>query len=83
MKSIDKKAEIQYIEVTGKKGIARLHIGMIKDSVQILVGKPDKTDLRSNNHFTLEDWGYCIKENGLTDLRIEFEDGKLQSAQQD
>ena len=60
-----------------------LHTGMPRDSVQILVGKPDKVDLRSYGNFTLEDWGYKIKNNYVSDLDIEFQDGKLKSVRQD
>ena len=82
LKNLNKEAEIQYIEVKGKRGNVTLHTGMPKDSVQILVGKPDEVDLRSEGNTSFEDWGYKIKHGYLSDLDINFEDGKLKSARQ-
>jgi hypothetical protein len=74
----NQKAEVQYIEVKGKKGNVTLHTGMTKDSVRILVGKPDNVALRSYGN-ALEDWGYKIRNNYVPDLEINFEAGKLNS----
>ena len=74
--------EVQYIEVKGKKGNVTLHTGMTKDSVRILVGKPDNVELRSYGN-ALEDWGYKIRNNYMPDLEINFEAGKLKSLRQD
>lgn len=74
-------AEVQYIEVKGKKGNVTLHTGMTKDSVRILVGKPDNVELRSYGN-SLEDWGYKIRNNYVPDLEINFEAGKLKSLRQ-
>ena len=73
--------EVQYIEVKGKKGNVTLHTGMTKDSVRILVGKPDNVELRSYGN-ALEDWGYKIRNNYYPDLEINFEAGKLKSLRQ-
>ena len=73
--------EVQYIEVKGKKGNVTLHTGMTKDSVRILVGKPDNVELRSYGN-ALEDWGYKIRNNYVPDLEINFEAGKLKSLRQ-
>ena len=78
----NQEAEVQYIEVKGKKGNVTLHTGMSKDSVRILVGKPDKVELRPFNFSTLEEWGYKIKNNYITDLEISFEAGKLTSVRE-
>ncbi len=75
------EAAVQYIEVKGKKGNVTLHTGMTKDSVRILVGKPDNVELRSYGN-ALEDWGYKIKNNYMPDLEINFEAGKLKSLRQ-
>jgi len=75
------EAEVQYIEVKGKKGNVTLHTGMTKDSVRILVGKPDNVELRSYGN-ALEDWGYKIRNNYVPDLEINFEAGKLKSLRQ-
>jgi hypothetical protein len=74
-------AEVQYIEVKGKKGSVTLHTGMTKDSVRILVGKPDNVELRSYGN-ALEDWGYKIRNKYIPDLEINFEAGKLKSLRQ-
>ncbi len=37
-----------------------LHTGMPKDSVQILIGKPDKVSLDTYGNSTSESWGYKI-----------------------
>ena len=56
---------------------------MPKDSVKLLVGKPDEVDLREIGHTFYESWGYNIKDEYYPDLRIEFEDGKLEGLSQD
>ncbi|MBS0645301.1 MAG: hypothetical protein JSR97_01750 [Verrucomicrobia bacterium] len=80
--SANQDAEVQYIEVKGKKGNVTLHTGMTKDSVRLLVGKPDNVALRSYGN-ALEDWGYKIRNNYVPDLEINFEAGKLKSLRQD
>ena len=80
--SVNQEAEVQYIEVKGKKGNVTLHTGMSKDSVRILVGKPDEVELRSYGN-ALEDWGYKVRNNYVPDLEINFEAGKLKSLRQD
>jgi hypothetical protein len=77
----NQEGEVQYIEVKGKKGNVTLHTGMTKDSVRILVGKPDNVELRSYGN-ALEDWGYKIRNNYVPDLEINFEAGKLKSLRQ-
>jgi hypothetical protein len=77
----NKEAEVQYIEIKGKKGNVTLHTGMTKDSVRILLGKPDNVELRSYGN-ALEDWGYKIRNNYVPDLDINFEAGKLKSLRQ-
>ncbi|HKZ67816.1 MAG TPA: hypothetical protein VJ111_15730 [Chitinophagaceae bacterium] len=79
--SLSQESKVQYIEVKGKKGNVTLHTGMSKDSVRILVGKPDEVELRSYEN-ALEDWGYKIKNRYVSDLEINFEDGKLKSLRQ-
>ena len=61
----NQEAEVQYIEVKGKKGNVTLHTGMTKDSVRILVGKPDNVELRSYGN-ALEDWGYKIRNSSVS-----------------
>jgi hypothetical protein len=79
--NLNQEANVQYIEVRGRKGNVTLHTGMSKDSVRILLGKPDEVELRSYGN-ALEDWGYKIKNRYMSDLEINFEDGKLKSLRQ-
>lgn len=81
--NLNLEPEVQYVEVKGKKGKVTLHTGMPKDSVQTLVGKPDKVDLHSIGNTAYETWGYKLKNNYISDLDIEFKDGKLKSVRQD
>lgn len=82
LSDLNEEAEVQYIEVKGKKGNVTLHTGMPKDSVRTLVGKPDNVELRSYGN-ALEDWGYKIRNKYYPDLEINFEAGKLKSLRQD
>src|ERR1039457_4551151 len=41
----NKQRNIQSFELTTKKGIVKLHTYMSKDSVQILMGRPQSTDI--------------------------------------
>ena len=41
----NQEADVQYVEVKGKKGNVTLHTGMSKDSVKLLAGKPDKVNV--------------------------------------
>lgn len=76
------KTTIEYVEIRGKKGSVEVYIGMPKDSVRMLVGKPDGVDMRNTFGTTYEDWGYKINNRYSSDLDIHFEDGRLQSVQQ-
>ena len=69
-------------EVETKKGTVPLHLGMSKDSVIILMGKPDSHDSHSFGRMIVEDLGYNIKGNGYEDLTFHFENGKLESFRQ-
>jgi hypothetical protein len=81
--NLNRETEVQYIEVKGKKGNVTLHTGMTKDSVKILVGKPDEVNLDEigNTHF--EKWGYKLKNKYISDLDIDFKDGRLNGARQE
>jgi hypothetical protein len=73
---------VQYVEIRGKKGIVTVHTGMPKDSVKSMVGKPDQVDLRNIAGVPYEDWGYKIMNEYVSDLDLEFEDGKLKNVRQ-
>lgn len=79
---LNEETEIQYIEVKGKKGIVTLHTGMSKDSVKVLLGKPDEVNLMTVMNSTHESWGYKLKNKYVSDLDIEFIDGKLDGVRQ-
>ncbi len=82
LEDINSEAEVQYVEVKGKKGIVALYTGMSKDSVQILVGKPDEVRLNTYGNSTYEDWGYKINNKYVSDLDLDFENGKLKAVRQ-
>lgn len=82
--------EIQYVEVKGKKGNVTLHTGMSKDSVRILVGKPDAVSLYEIGNIHFEKWGYKITNKfgvptqyQIPDLNIDFKDGRLDGVRQE
>jgi hypothetical protein len=79
---VQEEIEVQYFDVKGKKGNVTLHTGISKDSVRILVGKPDEIDLRTILNSTHEDWGYKLKNEYVSDLDINFRDGKLEGVRQ-
>ena len=81
LSEVDEK--VTTVEITGKNGLVKLHTGMPKDSVKLLVGKPDEVDLRELGYTYYETWGYKIKSKYVPDLRIEFEDGRLEGLSQD
>lgn len=75
------KYNIQYIEVTGKNGPVTLHNYMPKDSVQILLGKPDKVFMQTYGvNLVHENWDYEINDDYRLDL--DFENGKLTNVNQ-
>lgn len=76
------ESKIQYIEIRGKKGDVILHTGMPKDSVKILIGKPDEVNLYSTGSTAYEKWGYKIRNQYISDLGIDFKDSKLESVRQ-
>jgi hypothetical protein len=80
---IGKEPETQYIDVKGKKGIVTIYTGMPKDSVKLLLGKPDEVSLNEiyNTHY--EKWGYKISNNNFADLYVDFENGILAGVRQD
>jgi len=57
------EVQVQHIDVKGKKGEVTLYVGMPKDSVLMLVGKPDNVNLYSSGGTTSEGWNYNLKNN--------------------
>ena len=77
-------ANIQYFELDTKKGIVELHTYMPKDSVKILMGRPQSTDIYNNeyNGEVRGTWGYRGSNKIFDEFRIEFINGKLNSVDQ-
>ncbi|TXG84337.1 MAG: hypothetical protein E6R13_03220 [Spirochaetes bacterium] len=78
----EEKKVVQKIEVKGKKGRVMLYVGIPKDSVELLVGKPDEVRLDNLGDMTIEDWGYKLKNEYISDLDISFNDGRMTSVDQ-
>ena len=72
----------QPFEVVTKKGTVKLHLGMPRDSVIMLVGKPDY--IKSHSQYgrdIIEELGYSINSD-YSDLNFTFENGKLKEFRQ-
>ena len=72
---IDDNNEIRYFDVKSKNGEARIHTGMPRDSVIMLLGKPSRF---TSTDFT-DEISYDYGPFGTNNLTIEFEDGKVSS----
>lgn len=86
LSDLNKDPEVQHVEIKGKKGNVTIHTGMTKDSARLIVGKPDEVNLRTSGNSTYETWGYYIRARRdikITDLKIEFVNGKLKGIDQD
>ncbi|MDY4513299.1 MAG: hypothetical protein SPE10_07660 [Paludibacteraceae bacterium] len=87
---IDQKPRrnIQWFELSTPKGIVKLHTYMPKDSVQILMGRPHTTSIRTYGDDVHEEWEYkkrAFKNNDdlyTTEFRFEFVNGELRSVSQ-
>jgi hypothetical protein len=75
---IEDRQHIQYFDVTTKKGTFTLHTDMPKDSVMLLLGKPDKTNVMTLGGDVHED--YEFKKSEYDYVRIEFRNGLLENA---
>ena len=74
---------IQSFELITKKGIVKLHTHMSKDSVQILMGSPESTDVNDFGYGeVLETWKYKGTNRYVEEFTIEFTNGKLKSVSQ-
>ena len=71
------------IEVKGRKGYVTLYIGMPKDEVEQLLGKPDGVNMLPIGDEVHETWRYdSDKKRGFPYTSVDFEDGKLSSVMQ-
>ena len=69
-------------EVRTKNGLVKLHLGIPKDSVILLIGEPDDYQSHSIGNTIIEEIGYNVNNERYEDLNFTFEDGKLQSFSQ-
>lgn len=74
---------IQSFELTTKNGIVKLHTYMSKDSVQILMGRPQSTDVNDYGFGeVIETWKYKGTNRYVDEFTIDFTNGKLKSVRQ-
>ena len=73
---------IQSFELTTKKCIVKLHTYMSKDSVQILMGRPQSTDITNYGSEISETWKYKGSNKYIDEFTIEFTNGELKSVSQ-
>lgn len=73
---------IQAFELSTKNGIKKLHTYMSKDSVQILMGRPDATDVRAVYSTVYEVWKYKGRNMLKDEFTLKFENGELMSVDQ-
>lgn len=73
---------VQAFELSTKKGIRKLHIYMSKDSVQILMGRPDAVDVRTSQSTVYEVWKYRGRNRVMDEFTLRFENGELMSVDQ-
>ena len=76
---------VSYFDVNGKNGEVRIHTGMSKDSVILLVGKPDKFESSTVRGHNLEELEYFIHSDNefMPDLEITLIDGIITEVDQD
>lgn len=67
----------RWFDIQGKSGIVKMHLGMPKDSVILLLGAPDKVWSHSSGKDIIEDISYCINNDKYPDLIFTFENGEL------
>ena len=71
------------IEVKGRKGYVTLYIGMPKDDVEQLLGKPDAVSVTPIGDEVREDWTYKLnRHHDMPQSYITFKDGKLSGVTQ-
>lgn len=71
-------------ELTTKKGLVNLHTYMSKDSVKILMGRPESTSIDDSgyNGMVTETWKYKGTNTVFDEFTILFTNGKLKSVSQ-
>lgn len=77
------RKNIQSFDLTTKNGVVKLHTYMSKDSVQILMGRPQSTDINDYGvGGVIETWKYKGSNRYVDEFTIEFTNGKLKSVRQ-
>lgn len=78
----DAPSPAELIEVKGRNGYVTLSLGMPKDSVKVLLGRPDRTRMSDLGNI-VEQWEYDFPGQGrygtTRELDIHFKNGKLES----
>lgn len=83
IKESQESRNIQSFELSTKNGIVRLHTCMPKDSVQILMGRPQSTGINDMGRLGVhETWEYKGRNSVVSEFTIEFTDGELKSVRQ-
>ncbi len=73
----------QPFEITTDKGTVKMHLGMPKDSVLILLGEPDERSTRSYDNEIIDDFSYKTKKDiEYPDLHLRFENNILKEFDQ-
>ena len=71
------------IEVKGRKGYVTLYIGMPKDDVEQLLGKPDAVSVTPIGDEVYETWRYeSDRKRDIPYSSVQFEDGRLSGVTQ-
>jgi hypothetical protein len=79
----DGQRNIQPFELTTKNGTVKLHTYMSKDSVKILMGRPQSTDIDDYGPGKArETWEYKGTNRYVDEFTIEFINSKLKSVSQ-
>ena len=74
---------VHSFELSTKSGIIKLHTYMSKDSVQILMGRPQSTDIQNIGGIGVyETWKYKGRNHYVDEFTLRFKDGELESVHQ-
>ena len=78
------KKNIQWFELSTKNGVVKLHTYMSKDSVQLLMGRPQSTDVEvwDFNDEVHETWKYKGRNRNFDEFTMKFVNGELVSVDQ-
>ena len=78
-----KEHNVHSFELSTKNGIIKLHTYMSKDSVQILMGRPQSTDIQNIGGMGVyETWKYKGRNQYVDEFTLRFKDGELESVHQ-